>query len=647
MAHSQGSVLFRQLRGLLDGCPDPQPDEVLLERFLAGHDEAAFAALVRRYEAMVLDVCRGVLRHRQDAEDVLQATFLVLARKARSIRKHQSLGSWLHGVAYRLALRARTKEGRRRDREPLEHDPPPSASADDLTVRELRGIVHEELRRLAERYRAALLLCYWDGLTRDEAAARLGMSPGAFKKCLERGRKLLGSRLVRRGLVTSAALLPALLSGAGLHAGLPPVVLTTIARTAAEFAAGKAAGTTATALARGMIQTMNLTKLAMVTVTTVLLCGIGAGVRLAAPHLWSEGGRANAAQQVAPAAEGRAPAGERTDQQRLAGTWRFAAGKADGRPFPAEFLALARLTFTDNGTVTMTMVQEAKSGKYVLVGPGKIDLDVGAGGPDLSPGIYRFDGDNRLTLCVNEVGKARPTQFTSDMGSRQSVFEMARTGPGDEKPTPAEIVKYKGGVDKIREAAAQQASANRLRQIGIAMHVYHDQGKALPAHALYSKDGKTPLLSWRVAILPYLAEEKLYAEFKLDEPWDSAHNIKLLPRIPQLYVLPFGDKAKPGETFYQVVTGPGTLFDGPRRMSFLDIKDGISKTLLAVEATNPVPWTKPADLELPKDKSTRLAVGGSFTSGFNVLFCDGSSRFLANDIPAPSLRAMVTPAAGD
>src|SRR5688500_15671620 len=140
MANSQRSALFRQIRGLATGPQESLPDRELLQQFLADHDEAAFAALVRRHEAMVLDVCRGVLRHRQDAEDALQATFLVLARKANAIRKQQSLGSWLHGVAYRLALRARASGGRWRDRAPLADDLSSPADTDDLTVRELRGI---------------------------------------------------------------------------------------------------------------------------------------------------------------------------------------------------------------------------------------------------------------------------------------------------------------------------------------------------------------------------------------------------------------------------------------------------------------------------------------------------------------------------
>ena len=189
----------------------------LLQQFIADRDEDAFAALVQRHGAMVLGVTRSVLRHQQDAEDVFQAAFLVLARKAHTIRKQDSLSSWLHGVAYRLALKSKARSGRRR--EETGADPFTASTFDDLTMREVRVILHEEMHGLAEKYRAALLLCYWEGKTRDEAAEQLGMSPGAFKKFLERARNLLGSRLVRRGLFPSSALIATMLTDNGVQAG--------------------------------------------------------------------------------------------------------------------------------------------------------------------------------------------------------------------------------------------------------------------------------------------------------------------------------------------------------------------------------------------------------------------------------------------
>jgi RNA polymerase sigma factor (sigma-70 family) len=219
MEQTQGTVLLRQVRQFVAAhCPSMQPDQQLLQQFIAERDEAAFAVLVQRHGSMVLAVCRSALHHQQDAEDVGQATFLVLARKAHTIRRQQSLSSWLHGVAYRLASKARTKAERQRAREKLVREQSSASALDDLSWRELRDILHEELQRLPDKYRAPLLLCYWEGKTRDEAAAQLGWSPGGFKKCLERARTLLRSRLLGRGLAPSAALVGMLVSDHGAKA---------------------------------------------------------------------------------------------------------------------------------------------------------------------------------------------------------------------------------------------------------------------------------------------------------------------------------------------------------------------------------------------------------------------------------------------
>src|SRR5205085_6609675 len=133
--------------------------------------------------------------------------------------------------------------------------------------------------------------------------------------------------------------------------------------------------------------------------------------------------------------------------------------------------------------------------------------------------------------------KKRPTEFNGGPNTGQLLFELSRAKPGQEKPSAEEIAKFAGPVDKVKEAVARQVSANNLKQIGIAMLQYHESNKAFPLHAIYSADGKTPLLSWRVAILPYIDHDALYKEFKLDEPWDSDHNKKLIPLMPRQYAV--------------------------------------------------------------------------------------------------------------
>jgi RNA polymerase sigma factor (sigma-70 family) len=187
------------------------PDEQLLRRFVGEGDQSAFAALVQRHGPLVLGVCRSVLRHEHDAEDAFQTTFLTLARSAGSIRRPGALACWLHGVAARVACKARTAAARRHLRESRAAQLPRLDAHDEISWRELRGIFHEELAHLPEKYRAPLLLCYWEGKTGDEAAAQLGCPAGTLKERLGRARQLLRRRLSRRGLGLPAALLATLL----------------------------------------------------------------------------------------------------------------------------------------------------------------------------------------------------------------------------------------------------------------------------------------------------------------------------------------------------------------------------------------------------------------------------------------------------
>ena len=200
------SSLFRV--GTLAGVPDAQ----LLERFVAGRDEAgemAFRALVERHGPMVLRVCQSVLGDRHDAEDAFQVTFLVLARKAGSIRKQRSLGSWLHGVAHRVALRAQTAARRRLARETkaakrAEMAAPSAEPGEDRA--DLAAALHQEITRLPAKYRAPIVLCYLEGMTHDQAASELGWPVGTVRGRLARARDMLRTRLTRRGLTLVAGL---------------------------------------------------------------------------------------------------------------------------------------------------------------------------------------------------------------------------------------------------------------------------------------------------------------------------------------------------------------------------------------------------------------------------------------------------------
>jgi RNA polymerase sigma factor (sigma-70 family) len=281
-------VVVKRLR-TLTAAQASESDRELLGRFVRQRDDAAFAALLERHGPMVLGVARRGLRDEQLAEDVLQATFLVLARTAATIRKQPSLGSWLHGVAWRLARKAK-RETERAGRGDTRARPGPPGPAVEVSWREVRQILDDEIQRLPERYRLPVVLCYLEGRTRDEAAAQLGYRPGRLKGLLERGREKLRRRLVRRGLAPAAAA-PVLLTESALAAPVPPVFAVTTLRVALGAAAGDGLKTSGVSisvqrLAESGLPGVCARKLALALVATLGLGGLGLGVGLLAdqPH---------------------------------------------------------------------------------------------------------------------------------------------------------------------------------------------------------------------------------------------------------------------------------------------------------------------------------------------------------------------------
>jgi RNA polymerase sigma factor (sigma-70 family) len=337
MAKAKVTAALGHIRRLIDPRGGAGPtDGQLLERFAAGRDEAAFEELVRRHGPLVLGLCRRVLAHPQDAEDAFQATFLVLARKAASIRQAGSVASWLYGVAYRVAQKARGRDARRRAREKTAADlrpaelfpatagaePAGAADAGDLmdlfpeTVtmragpvdevsrREVCAGLDEELGRLPEKYRAPLLLCDTEGHSHAEAARVLAWAAGTLKTRLARGRELLRARLARRGITLSGGALAGLLAAGQTRAAVPGALLRTTTHAALAFTAGRASAgavsVEAADLAEGMLHTMTLGK-----VKTAALVGVMVGLLSAASaalvHRAAEPPLAAPAPQATPA----------------------------------------------------------------------------------------------------------------------------------------------------------------------------------------------------------------------------------------------------------------------------------------------------------------------------------------------------------
>ncbi len=282
MIGAKSGGVLRDLRSLYDsGTAIDLSDRELLDRFAAKGDEGAFAALVSRHGPMVLAVGRGVLRCPHDAEDAFQATFLILARKAGTLRPDGSVGGWLHRVARRVAILAGLEATRRRAIEGKAAVPEARAVLAGQPWGDAVPLLHEELARLPEKYRGPIVLCDLESLTRDQAARQLGWPPGTVAGRLARGRDLLRARLTRRG-VAPAALLAAFAASNESVAAVPS--------SWSAGACGAAPGANVTesveTLFREAMRAMIVTKIQRIA-TTVLTIGLGIGLAALARLAWA------------------------------------------------------------------------------------------------------------------------------------------------------------------------------------------------------------------------------------------------------------------------------------------------------------------------------------------------------------------------
>ena len=201
-------------------------------------------------------------------------------------------------------------------------------------------------------------------------------------------------------------------------------------------------------------------------------------------------------------------------------------------------------------------------------------------------------------------------------------------------------------ISQTRQAAARQVSANNLKQLGLAMHNYHDAYKSFPAQANLSKD-KKPLLSWRVHILPFIDQDNLYKQFKLDEPWDSEHNKKMIAQMPEVYRSPLAKKVA-GKTVYLGAAGPKMVFGDAKGMPAIKITDGTSNTIMIVEANdeNAVTWTQPEDYK-PDMKDPKAPLLRKEMKGFYATFADGSVRMMSREVANDLLWSLLTADGGE
>jgi RNA polymerase sigma factor (sigma-70 family) len=294
MANDRSRILVDHLREMAEAAQyRDTSDQDLIQAFAGGNSEAAFGALVRRHGPMVLGVCRRVLGNEQDAEDAYQATFLVLARKARHLQSRELVGNWLYGVARRTAQKARVARSRRSGHEeaaPVRDSKDPVA---ELTVQEAQQVVDRELENLPAKFRAPVVLCCLEGLARDEAAKQLGWPVALVKSRLEQGRELLRRRLGGRGLTLPAGFLAlGLLAGTAQAAVRPTLAGATVKAGTLVAAGGSAVGLVsqqAIHWSDAMLRSMFWSSFKTWTVAAVLTVLLGAG--LAAAYAGVQGAR--------------------------------------------------------------------------------------------------------------------------------------------------------------------------------------------------------------------------------------------------------------------------------------------------------------------------------------------------------------------
>ena len=441
-------------------------DAQLLERFVSRRDDGtSFEALLTRHGPMVLGVCRSLLRDRHAADDAFQATFLVLVRKADSVRAGDSLGRWLYGVARKVAVRSRSDAARRGSREQsgMETTEPVAIDAENVEKADLREALHEELSRLSEKARAAIVLCHLEGLTHEEAARRLGWPIGTVRSRLARGRDRLRERLSRRGFTPATTL-------AGLSPDLVPERLFTTTKLAAsKFVAGEAiaAGVVPASvltLTTGVIHAMTLAKLKFAAglIVSASLIGLsGAGV-------YAFQDREKSAVKSEPTARSKpaqpAPARdvEKTDINRGARDPFSTNPPADRNTVSAqEFAAqleLARVlasrsqSLLDNGIINLDELTKTKAAIQILEGrvSGRIE-DLEDELEQLKARLVTKRGELKRASAVEELSKAvlaRNTRLQTRTPGAVSNEEMIKAESEGRQAT-AECEVKEAGITEV------------------------------------------------------------------------------------------------------------------------------------------------------------------------------------------------------
>lgn len=317
MATGPMSTVLQHLRTLFGRDGAEMTDGELLTLFLHGREEAPLAALVRRHAAMVWGVCQRLLRNPHDAEDAFQATFLVLVRKADSVKPREAVGNWLYGVAHQTAVRVRAMAAKRGGREKQMVDMPEPAEK-EAGKDDLLALLDQELSRLPDKHRLVIVLSDLEGKTRKEMARQLGISEGTVAGRLARAREMLARRLTRRGLAISSGALAVALSQSAATASVPAPLVGSTIKAASLLATGQAVSAglvsaNVVAITDGVVKAMLVSKIKSALVVVLLvgtvLGGVGVGYGLSGERERGAGGPVSRRAVTTPAKEEPMPAG--------------------------------------------------------------------------------------------------------------------------------------------------------------------------------------------------------------------------------------------------------------------------------------------------------------------------------------------------
>ncbi len=647
MANTRQHPILDYLRRILgEASGGGVSDADLLRRFVDLRDEAAFELLLWRHAAMVLHVCRQVLGDEQATEDAFQATFLVFVRKANSISRREALGSWLYRVAYRIALKARSRV-KTRAAAPEELDclaaPAESETADQ---RELRRIICEEVNRLPADYRAAVVACFFEGKTHEEAAKQLGWPRGTVAGRLARARDLLRRRLLRRGVtLTVSALLTALAAGTAQAAltGLVDSVIHTARLVAAGQMAAAVSPHVAT-LAEGVLQTMYWTKTKFAVVVLFLASLGGAGLSLLATQEQERPPVLRKAALVAP--QPGQPSFVETAQAKPA-----PESDSDGDDEPAEALAAEESQPHDAAKLAHEMARSRLNLKklalamhnYVDTHQGHLPSAAtwGRNGkallswrvellPYLGEGeLYnQFKRDepwdsphNRKLLSKMPAVYAPPGVKTQRPYSTfYQVFVSARPSEGGEA-TGAGAPGGAGMMSMMMGGAGMGAGSGPMQGQPGGRRGGAPGSRGTPAGVGMSPGGSGG---------PPGAGRK--------------GGPMMMPGMPGMGGsaggaggsggAPAGGITLPTTPVPAFIKGEATPFPAW-------IPDGTSNTILIIEAGNPVPWTKPEDLHYADDEPLP-ELGGLFPNVIHAAFADGAVHTLTKSYNKLQLRLAIT-----